>query len=205
MNDVISILVSAILSGIFATIITLWWQNKNQIRQEKVRIFTILMSKRYDITAEECVQALNMIDIVFYEDEKMRAAWREFKNATDLPDTEMKPQIITDKRLKMLEIMAESIGYKDIRWDDIKQYYYPVGLSEQKRDETVLRKVQIDAALAQIKNEQEHSAAQVDPQEDIKNQMLLKAMENPDTLLKLIEVVEKTQNFSIGQINRKMR
>ena len=56
MEDLGSILVSAILSGIFATIVTLWWQNKNQIKQEKVRIFTILMSKLYDIAAEESVE-----------------------------------------------------------------------------------------------------------------------------------------------------
>ena len=56
MEDLGSILVSAILSGIFATIVTLWWQNKNQIKQEKVRIFTIIMSKRYDIAAEESVE-----------------------------------------------------------------------------------------------------------------------------------------------------
>jgi len=50
MENLGSILISAVLSGIFATVVTLWWQNKNQIRQEKVRIFSTLMSKRYDIT-----------------------------------------------------------------------------------------------------------------------------------------------------------
>ena len=203
MENLGSIFISAVLSGIFATIVTLWWQNKNQSHQEKVRIFSTLMSKRYDITAEECVQALNMIDVVFYKDEKVRAAWRDFKNATDMPDTEAKPQLITDKRLKMLEVMAESIGYKNIRWDDIKEYYYPKGLSDSKRDETILRRVQIDAALAQIKNEQEHAVAQVDPKEDFNNQMLLKAMENPDGLLKLLEVAEKAQNLNKGPRGRK--
>ena len=204
MGNLGSILVSAILSGIFATIITLWWQNKNQAHQEKVRVFSKLMSKRYDITAEECVEALNMIDVVFYKDEKVRNAWHEFKNATDMPDTEAKPQVITDKRLKMLEVMAESIGYKNIRWDDIKEYYYPVGLSEQKRDEAVLRRVQIDAAVAQIeKGKETTSAARVDPKEAFSNQMLLKAMENPDGLLKLFEVAEKAQNLNKGPRGRK--
>ena len=203
MENLGTILVSAILSGIFATIITLWWQNKNQIRQEKVRIFSTLMSKRYDIAAEECVEALNMIDVVFYKNEKVRNAWREFKNATDMPDTEAKPQVINDKRLKMIEIMAESIGYKNIRWDDIKEYYYPKGLSDSKRDEAILRRVQIDAALAQIKSEQEHATAQVDPKEDFGNQMLLKAIENPDGLLKLFEVAEKAQNLNKGPRGRK--
>ena len=56
---------------------------------------------------------------------------------------------------QVLEMMAEDIGYKDIRWDDIKEYYYPVGLSERKQDEAVLRKVQIDAGLAQIDNQKQ--------------------------------------------------
>ena len=202
MENLGSILISAVLSGILATIVTLWWQNKNQIQQEKARIFSTLMSKRYDITAEDCVQALNMIDVVFYKDEKVRAAWRDFKNATDMPDTEAKPQIITDKRLKMLEVMAESIGYKNIRWDDIKEYYYPKGLSDSKRDEAVLRRVQIDAAIAQIEKGKDNTA-QVDPKEEFSNQMLMKALENPDGLLKLFEVAEKAQNLNKGPRSRK--
>ena len=202
MENLGSILISAVLSGIFATVVTLWWQNKNQIRQEKVRIFSTLMSKRYDITVEDCVQALNMIDVVFYKDEKVRAAWRDFKNATDMPDTEAKPQVITDKRLKMLEVMAESIGYKNIRWDDIKEYYYPKGLSDSKRDEAILRRVQIDAAIAQIEKGKDNTA-QVDPKEEFGNQMLMKALENPDGLLKLFEVAEKAQNLNKGPRGRK--
>lgn len=199
MDNIITVLISTILSGAFATIVTLWWQNKSGIKQQKLRIFTILMAKRYEITAEECVEALNMIDVVFYKDAKVRNAWKEFRNATDMPESEAKAQIVTDKRLKMLEVMAENIGYKDIRWDDINQYYFPVGLSDRKRDEAVLRKVQIDAGIAQLKSQKEHAeTAQVDPQTDFSNQMLLKALENPDGLLKLFDVAEKAQKFSKG-------
>ena len=200
MENLGSILISALLSGIFATIVTLWWQNKNQIHQDKVRIFSTLMSKRYDITAEDCVQALNMIDVVFYKDEKVRNAWRAFKNATDMPDTEAKLQAITDKRLKMLEVMAESIGYKTIHWDDIKEYYYPKGLSDIKQAEAILRQMKFDAAVAQSKKD---NAAQVDPKEEFNNQMLMKALENPDGFLKLLEVAEKAQNLSKGPRSRK--
>lgn len=197
MDNIITVLISTILSGAFATIITLWWQNRSHAKQEKIRIFTILMSKRYEFTAEECVEALNMVDVVFYKDLKVRSAWRDFKAATDMPDSEAKGQIIVDKRLKMLEVMAESIGYKQIKWDDINQYYYPIGLSDRKRDEAVLRRVQIDASLAQIKNQQENSeSAQVNPQDAFNNQMLIKALENPDGLLKLFEVAEKAQKFN---------
>ena len=37
--------------------------------------------------------------------------------------------------------------------------------------------------------------AQVDRQTDFNNQMLLKALENPDGFLKLIEIAEKAQNL----------
>ena len=93
-------------------------------------------------------------------------------------------------------------GVADIRWDDIKEYYYPKGLSDSKRDEAILRRVQIDAAIAQIENGKDNTA-QVDPKEEFGNQMLMKALENPDGLLKLFEVAEKAQNLNKGPRGRK--
>ena len=204
MGNLGSILISAILSGIFATIITLWWQNKSQIKHEKTKIFTTLMSKRYEISAEESVDALNMIDVVFYGSPKVRAVWREFNDVTKQPESDTKAQAISDKHLRLLEVIAEDIGYKEIRWEDIKQYYYPIGLSNRKQDEAVLRKVQIDAGLAQIKkNQAGGDTARVDPKTEIGNQMLLKALENPDGFVKLIEAAEKAQNLGKGNRTKK--
>lgn len=197
MENVVSILISAILSGVFATLVTLWWQDRSRQKQEKIRIFTILMSKRYEISADESVDALNMVDVVFYESDSVRSALRNFREATALPESNTKSQVITDKHLKLLEIMAEDIGYKKIRWDDIKEYYFPVGLSERKRDETILRRVQIDAGLAQLKKEQEpQNVAHIDAKAEFTNQMVLKALENPDSFVKLVEAAEKAQNLS---------
>ena len=42
--------------------------------------------------------------------------------------------------------MALACGYKDIRWDDLKRYYYPSGLLNRKNDDEVLKKLQIKAA-----------------------------------------------------------
>ena len=175
----------------------MWWQDRSRQKQEKIRIFTILMSKRYEISADESVDALNMVDVVFYESDSVRSALRNFREATALPESNTKSQVITDKHLKLLEIMAEDIGYKKIRWDDIKEYYFPVGLSERKRDETILRRVQIDAGLAQLKKEQEpQNVAHIDAKAEITNQMVLKALENPDSFVKLVEAAEKAQILS---------
>lgn len=204
MEGITSIIISAVLSGVLATVITLWWQHKSKMRDNKIHIFTTLMANRYDITSEECVGALNMIDVIFYQDSDVRAAWRAFKDATDMPDSEAKPQTINDKLLKMLEVMAASIGYSKIHWDDIKQYYYPVGLSERKRDEAILRRAQIGASVAQIKSQEESAeSSQVDKETDFRNQMVLRLLENPDGLLKLLEAVEKAQRMSSSGKKRK--
>ena len=179
-------------------------------KQEKVMTVgkkaTEFFQKRgYDIlAAEESVEALNMIDVVFYSSKGVREAWNAFNDATNLPDSNAKLQTISDKHLRLLEVIAKDIGYKDIHWDNIKQYYYPIGLSTKKQDETVLRRVQIDAALAQIKEGQEHKeAAQTDTQTTLNNQMLLKVLENPDSFIKLIDAAEKAQN--LGKSTRQKR
>lgn len=35
--------------------------------------------------------------------------------------------------------MALACGYKDIRWNDFKRYYYPSGLSNRKNDDKILK------------------------------------------------------------------
>lgn len=204
MGESTLVIVTALCSGLVATFVTILWQRKAQQLFEKRKIFTILMSKRYDIAAEESVEALNMIDVVFYSSKEVREAWNAFNDATNLPDSNTKSQTISDKHLRLLEVIAKDIGYKDIHWDNIKQYYYPIGLSTKKQDETVLRRVQIDAALAQIKEGQEHKeTAQTDTQTTLNNQMLLKVLENPDSFIKLIDAAEKAQN--LGKSTRQKR
>ena len=204
MGETTVVFLTALCSGLIATFVTILWQKKSQVKNEKIKIFTILMSKRYDIAAEESVNALNMIDVVFYESEKVRSAWKSFLEATNLPDSPTKNPTINDKHLKLLEVIAENIGYKGIRWDDIKQYYYPVGLDNLRQYEAVLRRVQIDAGLAQINESKKHEeSSQTDTNNQMATQVLIEAMKNPDGLLKLMEVAEKAQNFNRGPQLRK--
>lgn len=196
MNDAVLVIVTALCSGLIATVVTIIWQKNAEHKREKTKILTALMSKRYEISAEESVDALNMIDIVFYKSPKVRAAWKSFNDATNAQDSESKNQTILDKHLKLLETIAEDIGYKNIHWDDIKQYYFPVGLSNRKADEEKLRRAQLGVALAQIsKNEEQQKAAQTDSQPDVTNQMFMRMLENPDGFVKLVEAAEKAQNL----------
>ena len=73
----------------------------------------------------------------------MRQVWRDFLDAAKKNGSP-----INDKHLRLLELIAEDIGYKKICWEDIKQFYYPKGLAEKHQDEEVLRRAQVDMALS---------------------------------------------------------
>ena len=57
MSNIILVIVTALISGLLATVVTIWWQRKNAVYNSKMEIFKTLMSYRYDITAEESVKA----------------------------------------------------------------------------------------------------------------------------------------------------
>lgn len=81
MSETAILVSTALCSGLVATVVTILWQKYERIKIKKMKIFTILMSRRYDLASEESVSALNMIDVVFYKSSKVRSAWVSFKEA----------------------------------------------------------------------------------------------------------------------------
>lgn len=191
MGNVALVIITALISGLLATIITIWWQKRAQIFARKMRVFETLMAYRYMISSEESVKTLNSIDVIFYKDKAVRDAYKDFLN-----EASKKPELnpnIEDKHLKLLEMMSKSLKLEGIHWDDIKLTYYPNGLSEKLQEETVLRKMQIQNAAATI----QHSESQVNtPSSNQFNQQLLaqilpELIRNPESLKSLIEIGEK--------------
>ena len=188
MKEFLIVITTALFSGLVATITTIFWNHNEQAKGEKRKILSILMSKRYDIISMESVNALNMIDVIFYKSDNVRNAWQEFMRAAELPEAQTKPQIINDKYLRLLEEIAKDIGYNKINWEDIKHYYIPIGLSNSLQEEATLRRVQIDAGLAQINaSNAKTGSTQASKKEEMVNQLIIEAMKNPDGLMKLVE------------------
>ena len=71
MNQTTMVLVSAIISGLLATVITIAWQARAEKIKKRKDIFATLMAYRYRLTHAECVNALNSIQVVFYKDKKV--------------------------------------------------------------------------------------------------------------------------------------
>ncbi len=192
MKDVMLVIVTALISGLMATIVTIWWQRKSEERSKKMKVFETLMSYRYNFSDQASVNALNSIDVIFYKDSAVRRAYADF-----LSEAGKKPELnpnINDKHLKLLEVISSSLGLKDIHWDEIKQCYYPIGLAEKTREESVLRKMQIQNTSTELarKKDQENAPANNQYAEQFAIQMLPSLIQNPESLKMLIELSQNS-------------
>lgn len=150
-ENIITIIVSAILSGIFATIITLWWQNKSEKTKMRREIFTTLMAYRFNISHAESVKALNCVQAVFFDCEKVKQAWIKFKASADKQPFDR--QNFVDAHITLLEEIAKVLKYKKINWQDIKDFYYPERLAQETDDTETLRKAQIEVAKMNLNSQ----------------------------------------------------
>ena len=187
MDNIVLVISTALISGLLATIVTIWWQRKSTKYNRKLNVFETMMSYRYMIHAEESVKAINSVDVVFYGNDNVRKALADFLN-----EAAKKPEFnpnIGDKHLKLLEEMAKTLKLNNIHWDNIKQSYYPSGLSQKIQDEEVLRKIQIQNAVetAQRNKEQENIPTENQFGEQIAMQLLPELLKNPETLRMVME------------------
>ena len=148
MGNFVSIFVSAVLSGILATVLTLWWQNRSEIIRTKREVFTTLMAYRFRISHPESVKALNCVQAIFYDVPGVLAAWNALVSAAGRKPYD--DQQFTDAHITLLEEIAKDLKCKNIRWKEIKSSYYPQGLADQFNEDDVLRKAQIQVAIASI-------------------------------------------------------
>lgn len=152
MNSIAIVVISSLVSGLVATLITLWVQHRSMLRSEKRKILHTLMEYRYAIAAQESVKALNSIDVVFYKDVEVRRAYKNFLDETDRAAGQTININIEDKHIKLLEEIAKSIGFRSLNWDTIKHYYYPKGLADKINSEDLLKQVQIEVGMKSLEN-----------------------------------------------------
>ncbi|EOT24601.1 hypothetical protein C805_02813 [Eubacterium sp. 14-2] len=126
-------LIAIIVIPIAAVLIGQHLQNKAEIRKDKIQIFKILMTSRIYGWTQESVHCLNIIDIVFSDDKKVRTVWKDLydKYCIQNPD-EAQLKKIQNAQYKLLETMAESLGYKNkVTWETIQNPYIPKGMTDQ--------------------------------------------------------------------------
>ena len=190
--EVILVVVTALISGLFATIITLFWQNKMEAKRRKFNVFETLMSYRYMISSEQSVKALNSIDVIFYKDAAVRNAYKEFLAETEKPQSQ-NPNI-NDKQLLLLEEISKALNLKNINWDTIKHMYYPTGLADKINEENQLRKIQIQKNTLELLSAQDRNKKGSTIDSQIPPEVLIELVKNPESLKRIIEFSSKIPN-----------
>lgn len=140
-------LLALISIPIIAVLIGQYLQTIAAKRKDKMDIFKTLMVNRLAWSVES-VRALNIIDIVFADDDSVRKAWNEYyqKLCVEHP-TEMQLKQIQQAQDKMLETMAISLGYKGkITWETIQNPYIPKGMIAAIDQQQTIQKGQTELA-----------------------------------------------------------
>lgn len=192
MDNVLLVIITSLVSGILATVLTLICQKIGETRKSKREIFEILMSHRYFISDKENVEALNRIDVVFYKHVDVRKAWKDFMGAASLTPQNPMSNNVNDCYLKLLEKISIAVGYKNISWDEIKKFYFPKGLSTKIAEEEVLRKAQIKQAI--LVDNQDHPNPGQMTNEEMGMKVIMKALESPNgiqALGSLLDIANK--------------
>lgn len=140
-------LIAVLLIPVVAVIVGQYLQERVQKRKDKMQIFQCLMTRRITgWAALEAVNAINSIDIIFTDNKEIRnqlGVWKS-KCRKDIPSEEQYRE-----QCKLLELMANDLGYKDkITWDIIQNPYYPEGLNQQLTMNTQIMNGQVEWAKA---------------------------------------------------------
>lgn len=117
-------ILAIVLSPLVANIISIKMNQRNEKRNEKLKILRILMMTRMNRACIDYANALNLIDVVFHNSKKVRQAYKELLEMYykgNVSDNEF-----NTKNLKLIESIIEDIGYsKKINWDEISIPYTP--------------------------------------------------------------------------------
>ena len=134
-RDWISVL-AILFSPAVAVAVSLWLQYRREKLLQKRFLFTSLMATRHHIYSEEMVRALNMIDVVFHDNKRVRRLWKEYLEMLNNQglNNEQGYKQRDKKRLELIQEIAKAVGYgKEISHLDVDNFYLPVGLAEERK------------------------------------------------------------------------
>lgn len=131
-------IIAVIVAPILAVLIGQYLQNRAEKRKDKMQIFRILMTSRIYGWTIDSVHALNLIDVVFVKDIRVREAWKKLLDAySSAEQSDLMNKKRQDCMYKLIEEIAISLGYKDrITWENIQNPYVPQGLIDQWDEQT---------------------------------------------------------------------
>lgn len=136
MTTVEVLTLTAIVTGpIAAVLISLWLQRRYQRIDARKTVLSALVANRHQVLSQDTVRALNLIDLVFHDEPKVRKLWTEYFEM--LGNEGLNNPVGWDQRNKknveLITEIAKCVGLgRHIAHLDIQRTYSPVGLGQQE-------------------------------------------------------------------------
>lgn len=75
---ILSILTSALVSGLLGVQISNWYYRRNEARRSKLKILQQLMAYRFDFHCVKFVEAINQLPVVYHESKEVLTAFKAY-------------------------------------------------------------------------------------------------------------------------------
>ena len=136
-------IIAIIVGPVFAVSITIWYQKKESLRLQKYQLFKTLMRCRKDFQFinQDWVDSLNLIDVVFHNNKQVVDSWHTYQELLGRVERDASEE--NRKYLDLLHLLAQDLGYNNIRQTDIDRFYQPAALEQQKHLENALKEEQL--------------------------------------------------------------
>lgn len=98
-------------------------QREDKINAKRELFFTLMKNRKTFYVTKERVDALNLIDVVYQDDKKVRQAWKDYLDSLNPGSPHFKNS--NAYLLDLLSEMAVSLGYKELKQTEIDRFYEP--------------------------------------------------------------------------------
>lgn len=124
-------IVAIFFGPVVSVCITLWWQQRKEKRDARIRLFITLMAfRKSNPVSYEWAQSLNLIDVVFSDHPKVVERWRKYYENLQGGSPEVLNQR-THIYLELMSAMAKAVGFRDLEQTAIDRFYYPEAHGKQ--------------------------------------------------------------------------
>ena len=154
-------IIAVAIIPIIVWVLGIKYQDRKAKKDAQLKVFLTLMAdRRTNPITKEWVDALNIIDVVFQDNKRVRQAWREYLDSLN----EKSPQFESSNsfKLDLLSEMAMALGYKNLKQTEIDRFYSPKYFgSQMSRQEIIfqenLRVLMRSKSLAEGFSEEEYN------------------------------------------------
>jgi hypothetical protein len=106
---IISVVVSALASGLLGVLISNWYYQRSEIRRQKLRILRQLLGNRNDLQGQAFTEAFNVLFVVFHDSSEVKQAIR---HVHEVIIGNRGQEVVNQGLLELFKAMCKNLGIK---------------------------------------------------------------------------------------------